>query len=442
LLVLGLIVTVAFAFWGAQARVQAEVGSSLRLGRILVGAELLDVAQSSDPQRAFAELGAKLPRIRHIRFAVVSADNQPFPSPPDSARADEGRPPRWFTSLFDPALVVESIPAQAAGSPLGRVEITSHPQDEIGEIWGELTYQTALLLTVAVIIAGLSFLTVTVALRPLSALARGFDRLERGDFTARLGPIRVSELSRIGVQFESLARSLARVTADNHMLIDRLISLQEAERKEIAHGLHDEFGPSLFGIRAAVACIETACAADPVDLSEIRDSTAMIADLTDRIQRINYRMLDRLRPLVLDQMGLEEALRQLIDDWRDRYPSLDWSLDMRCDAGITDERARLTLYRVVQECLTNIARHAGATAATVALDRASVDPGGRDCLHVTVADDDGGFPPDLHFGFGLLGITERVRALGGRLQISNAGAGGASVQVRMPIEPALSVSAA
>ena len=304
--------------------------------------------------------------------------------------------------------------------------MSSHPEDEIVEIWDEIKEQLLLLAVVSLLTGTLILVTVTIALRPLRELALGFDRLERGELTGLPRPIRVTELRRIGEQFDGLARSLQRVTADNHHLIDRLISVQEAERKEIAHELHDEFGPSLFGIRADVACILKWAAAGESRLTDIRDRATSISALVDGIQRLTVQMLARLRPLVLDQMGLAEALRQLTMTWRERYPDIAWSLQLQPGIDVADEELALTLYRVVQECLTNVVRHAGATDVAVVLEA------NADMIHVAVRDNGRGLTPDVRFGLGLLGMSERVRSLGGRLLVGRGDMSGGLVEAFVP----------
>ncbi len=430
ILLLGLVTAAGFVLHHARARVQAELESGRELGRILVQAELRDLAHAPDAAGALARLGAGLPRIRHVRLHSLAAPGVAADLPGAAATAGA---PAWFAALFATTPVVETFAgALADGTPVV-IGMTSHPQDEIDEIWDDFTAQVVLLLALALLTAGLVFWTVTLALRPIQDLARGFDRLEHGDYTVRLTPIRVAELRRVGVQFDRLAGVLGRITTDNRTLIDRLISLQEAERKEVAHELHDEFGPALFGIRADVACILRAVREGGA-AAEIEDRARAIAALADSIQRINARMLDRLRPLVLEQMGLGEAVRQLVATWQRRYPQTDWSLDLGAGIGGLEEGMALTVYRVVQECLTNCARHAAAGRVAVRLDR---DGEGGSALHVCVRDDGRGVPAELRFGFGLLGMAERVRALAGRLAVCAGPGGGTLVEVVLPLPEAV-----
>jgi two-component system sensor histidine kinase UhpB len=247
-------------------------------------------------------------------------------------------------------------------------------------------------------------------LRPLQLLTEGFDRLEHDDYRP-IADIPVTELARVARQFNLFAASLERVTSDNRLLIGRLLSLQDHERKEVAAELHDEFGPVLFGIRAEAACMMKAVP----NSTDIFARAQSIAELTDGIQRVNYRMLERLRPLVLEQMGVSQALRQLLSSWQSRSLNIAWSLDVPAGLDSPDETVALTLYRATQEAVTNAVRHAQATAIEVRLTQ---EPTGGFTL--TIRDNGRGLPTSVRYGFGLLGMMERVRQVGGSLSVSAA----------------------
>jgi two-component system sensor histidine kinase UhpB len=144
-------------------------------------------------------------------------------------------------------------------------------------------------------------------------------------------------------------------------------------------------------------------------------------------------MLDRLRPLVLEQMGLRHAIGELVASWRVRYPQIKWSLDLRDDFREPSEELALALYRLVQESVTNAIRHARGSAIEICLDRWA--PGeANQGIRLSVRDDGAGLPDGIRYGFGLLGMTERVRQLGGTLSIINAHPTGVIVEALIPTE--------
>jgi len=131
---------------------------------------------------------------------------------------------------------------------------------------------------------------------------------------------------------------------------------------------------------------------------------------------------------VLEEMGIEQALGQLIASWRQLRPEVAWSLEVSCSLEALDDAVALVLFRLVQECLTNVARHAGARHVHVQLR----DAPGDARLQATISDDGCGFAQPQQFGYGLLGMTERVRSVGGGISMCNGAAGGATVDVVLP----------
>jgi len=142
----------------------------------------------------------------------------------------------------------------------------------------------------------------------------------------------------------------------------------------------------------------------------------------DDLQNMNRRILARLRPLALAELGLLAALERLIEDWRERSPDIDWSFHCGRFSAEPPPDHSLALYRVVQECLTNAARHSGARSVTVELDCG-------DSTRLVIVDDGCGIGADIKRGFGLLGMRERVHAVGGDMKISGNPDGGAHIEI-------------
>ncbi len=436
-LLAGLVAAITVTLGGARARIDAEIDSGMSLGHSLVEAALPGLEEAAEPRLAMARLARRLPSSRHVRLIVSPLDAPAF-AEKGAPRAEESEQvPGWFSALVNPAPASEAVPVIVKDRRIGQILIVANPADEIAEVWDEFKLFAGLFAGIAVAILGLIYWSVGVALRPLRALADGLDQLEHGRFDATLAPIRLAELRRMGERFEGLARSLRRLSADNRLLVERLISMQETERKELAHELHDELGARLFGIRADVSCIVKALEDDTARATEIRERSRSITALVDSIQKLNRRMLERLRPLILDEMGLAEALRQLVLSWRERYPEMEWSLELPEENAALDERTSLTIYRVVQECLTNAVRHAGASRVEVRMEyRRAAAPGAdaQTSIHLTIRDDGRGLADELRYGFGLLGIGERLRGLGGSLSLRQAAPRGAVVEAVIPLD--------
>lgn len=433
LLMLGLLGTIGIIFLHAKSRISAEVTSSVQLAHDLAITALGDVADADSQSAAFATLARDLPRVRHVQFGLAASDGTAQSAiQPGSERVVRQRA-SVLASLLAPPPVVQSFPVAVRGKLVGRLIVRSNPVDEINEIIGEVELFSLVVMGLCLSTAGGLLLTVRRSLRPLQLLADGFDRLEHGDYRP-IADIPVAELARVARQFNLFAASLERVTSDNRLLIDRLLSMQDHERKEVAAELHDEFGPVLFGIRAEAACIMKAVPHGTGVFARAQS----IAELTDGIQRVNYRMLERLRPLVLEQMGLSQALRQLVSSWQTRSLNIAWSLDVPAGLDSLDETVALTLYRAVQEAITNAIRHARATAIGVRLAR---DPRGG--IVLAIRDNGRGRAESFRYGFGLLGMMERVRLVGGSLSVSSARPGVVvAIAVPGPEQPAMETALA
>lgn len=221
-----------------------------------------------------------------------------------------------------------------------------------------------------------------------------------------------------------------RMLAQNRRLARQLIQLQEEERRHLARELHDEVGQCCVAIKVDAALI----AQDTGDRQPATQASARaIIDTADRLHDAVRGMLHRLRPTGLDDLGLVACLQVLLDAWSQRHGiAATFSAAGALDG--LDEATNITLYRTVQESLTNIARHARASLATVTLRRATASPDDPDCIILTIDDDGTGLPVgDTRSGFGLLGMRERVDALGGRLSLTAAPAGGTRVEAVLPM---------
>jgi len=426
-LLFGIVVSIVAILIDAPSRVAGEIASGMTVGGHLIDYALEDIRFSADPDVALDRLRRELSHVRHVRVEYRSPSGSTVTARAVPLTGKEA--PAWLVRWLAPPPVSELYPIVFQGESRGALVMSSEPADEVDEIWEELVFLIGLLSAISVGIVSLIWLSTSLALRPLRELISGLDRLERGEFSG-LREIRVAELRNVGEQFNRLARSLARTEADNQLLIDRLMSVQETERKELARELHDEFGASLFGIRAAASCIiEAASAPSPETAhhNEIIDQAEVISSLTDTIQKHNYRILERIQPIVLEQMGLCKALRHLVDEWCARYNDCNCTLELPGSDPLVREETSLVIYRVVQECLTNVARHANAKNVHVLM---SVDA--KQVISICIEDDGVGVPRDFRFGFGFLGMNERVRKLGGRLKVAARYEKGTRIEVSIP----------
>lgn len=231
-------------------------------------------------------------------------------------------------------------------------------------------------------------------------------------------------------QIEDRKRALLH---ENRELTKRLIQLQEEEYRWLARELHDEMGQSLTAIKADATLIVKHCQSS---ISPIGRSAQAIAATADDLYELTHALLRHLRPGALDELGLVAALESYLREWHARRPGIACTFSAQGELEGLGEEINIALYRVIQECLTNVIRHAAASRVDVRLYRArgaaEVD---EVCLQVR--DDGRGIAaqeaPWTNQRFGLVGMRERVEGLGGRIALDSPPGEGLSVTVHLPL---------
>lgn len=206
----------------------------------------------------------------------------------------------------------------------------------------------------------------------------------------------------------------------------RMTHTLECERRQIAHELHDEFGQVLNAIKLEAIAIRSYAGGGDRELLRAADSIALLADDVYGSVR---QLLRRLRPVALDELGLEGALEHALDEWRKRLPEASISLHVGELPFVPDSIA-IALYRSFQESLTNIVRHARASEINVKL---GLSPDGLRLLLFVGDNGVGADPHRISRGLGLLGMSERLESVQGRLEIRCAPGGGFSVSASVPL---------
>jgi two-component system, NarL family, sensor histidine kinase UhpB len=428
LLAIWLALALAGAIYGAKGRIAAEVKASLALARALIDA---GSANAKDSAATLVEVQKHLPPTRHVLLGITDSVDPAAIMDIAERRHSGGSAPAWFVNLVAPARPVELVKVASAGENAEWIYIIPNPADEIGEVWADFCFIASICTVLVIIIAGSSLRMARNILLPIRALGEGLERLEREDFQASLEPVRFSELQNIESQFHSLVRSLKEKTSENQQLLQKLISAQESERKQVARELHDELGPCLFGIRAEAASILQGLKPTIPD-NHIAARAKAIDSLVDTIQQINRRILQTLQPAALSERGLACALRDLVDGWQDTYPGITWSLDFAENAlnGLPEE-VSLAVYRMVQEGLTNIARHSECSEAGIVISRHM--NGTAETLDVVVKDNGKGFEQLPCSAGGLKGMEERIHKLGGEFRVRGKFGMGVSVRASIPL---------
>jgi two-component system sensor histidine kinase UhpB len=426
-LAFGLATGVGLLILHAKTRVRAEADGAARLASEFVATALASVEESGDPIAALRTLLAGVERLRHIRIYMDGTQSA-------QASATNGRgAPDWFVALVVAHPSVTRVNLEGRGRLHGDLVIAAEPGDEIAEIWNEVVFLA--FGGAALAFAGFVMVSIVVsrALRPISTIADGLKRLERGDRSVRIDAAGARELLVIADRIDALAATLARLDAENRRLLERLVHVQDEERRDIARDLHDEIGPFLFTVRAGLGALARRLEDSGVDARLVAEC-ARIDDQLGALQQVNRRILGRLRPAALEEMGLEGALQALVSGWREAQSDVEIDLNVAEEARLLDESSALTVYRIVQEGLTNVFRHSGAER--VEIDVGPVGEGGRREMRIAVKDDGAGLFDDAKQGIGLRSMGERVAALGGWVRLESVTPRGALLEARLPLNRA------
>ncbi|MEJ2623259.1 MAG: histidine kinase [Pseudolabrys sp.] len=444
LILMGLLLTAwviggAITVLHARKATRIEITAAMNLAEMLIREAVPMIEHGAKPEQALASLPADVGSVRPVRISVTNAAGSPLaPAAPQSGirpKPDTVRPPApgWFAALIAPSVQTREVPAVVAGQRIGAVLLTSAPGDEIAEVWDDTMALARLTLIFGVVATIVLYLLFARVLAPLERVAAGLLDLERRDYQVRLRRPNVRELDVIANRFNTLAAALDSIRAENSSLSKRLITAQDNERRQTALDLHDEVGPWLFALRVNATSI--AKLGDPaVAQGRAREMLGMI----ERLQRINRGVLNRLRPMALGQIPLADLLSGLVQERAREHPDIALSFLAEGVASSYGESIDLTVYRCVQESLTNIVRHAGARRARLELVHERPAPGGgEDRLLLAVSDDGCGIKPGTPKGRGLQGMQERVQALDGAYRLADAPGGGTSLRIAIPLPHAL-----
>ncbi|MGL4408628.1 MAG: sensor histidine kinase [Zoogloea sp.] len=309
----------------------------------------------------------------------------------------------------------------------GTLVIRANGQSEVAEIVRDGVRILLTLLVFSLAMAVMAWLAAHRALKPVRILEQGLARVGRGEHPVAMPPLALREFASIASCIEQLAENLARARASEQQLARQLLELQEAERRELARELHDEFGQALTAINFAAAFIEKHAPHAPVGdvVNSARDIRIEAGRMLEQVRGL----LSRLRPHGLEGLQMVDALNDLVGSWRSRAPDMGFEVYLPRSLPALPPLVSLALYRTVQEALTNVLRH--SVASRVRLDLAW----GEGALELTVADNGVGRVSEvLHKPRGgLLGMRERAEMAGGRFWLCDTPGGGLELRLSLPV---------
>ncbi len=425
-LTLAILAMVTALLLDSGPRLRNEIESSLRVTEEVVRSSIAALESAPHPESALTALITGLQSQRHVsvilaarmpeRGNIIPSDRKPGVSLAGWASRD--KPP------------VIRVPVNVKGRDLGTILIEGDGTDEMQEVW-ETVERIAIYGTIFAICAfGVTSLLIRSSLQPIAELHDAITHLESGDFDVDVPTKGSAEIAGICAHINSLANALGRARDENRRLSTAIVRIQDEERRDLARELHDELGPHLFSLRASGSALKSLIDKGQIDPDRIRRDVQTMMDRTNVLQQTNRRVLQRLSPAGLEELGLARALEALADGWRADQPATEVILNVEAAIDQLDPTTSLTIYRLVQEGLTNAFRHARATriSAEVSLiERPAVQ------AQITVMDNGDGISSTPEDGFGLRGMRERVSALGGQLSIGPSLGGGTTLRATIPL---------
>lgn len=296
------------------------------------------------------------------------------------------------------------------------------------------TLTAQLILTIVLVsITGVlvAVLLTWILTRPIISLAHATQAVAKGDFSPRVQRWANDEIGDLAEAFNSMTEELARTDelrkereVLRRQLLEKVITTQEDERRRIARELHDSTSQNLTSLIVGLRVMETNCA-QCASISKATDLRDVASKTLDEVHDLSM----RLRPRVLDDLGLSAALERLVSEWQARY-KIPVDIAIQLSERLPGD-LETAIYRIIQETLTNIARHAQAKSASILVERHG------DMVRAIVEDDGIGFDTNANQGerhLGLLGMRERAELLNGTVAIESSPEHGTSVFIEIPVQ--------
>lgn len=430
---LGLALLVTAMVLNAGPRIRAESESTMRLATEFVETAIASLEGTHDPG---ARLKVLLDGLKELRHVHIYRSGEPLPH----AIAEEPvSVPGWLARLGRPSSPAAEVPVVVNGQDFGTLVIAPRLSDEASEIWESIVNFTLGGAVLAIAAVLLMSLLIARLLRPIKDVGDALMVLDTGRYGVEVPEGGPPEIASICRKLNRLAATLETTVSENKRLAQRLVRVQDEERKDLARELHDEFGPYLFAARAAVSALKAEIKRGTADQEKQLRTCDTLVEHMETIQRMNRSVLQKLRPIGLEEYGLKAKLTSLLALLRESHPKATIMLTIDDDLPAGDETSNLTVYRLVQEGLTNAVRHADATRVEVTVTAAGpedapagVEAKGRQLVHVAVVDNGRGLPKEPKPSYGIAGMSERVWASGGEMRLTSPRSGGVRLDAWIP----------
>jgi len=411
------------AVWQARQSVAQEVQSSINLALQMIEFGFAQIPASSRYGHNWLPQISALQQVRHIQISIAEEGKETIEFLNQQQTDAASQPPQWFIDAVMTDYLTADYQITMSDGGIKTLLIEADPMDEIIEAWGESqAFFWSIVAMLAVIFFAIN-LVFNSMLNAVQSILSGLRHVESGEYGKVLPSSQISEFDAIASEVNAMSAALKIAEENNQALALHTIQIQETERQTMSRELHDEMGQSLTAIKAMAVTIKQ----PKVDITLAADS---IIEVCNHLAVVVRSMMRTLHPLSLAELGLEATLTDLVNEWSRRHATLKINLEYDNALEQLDNKVAIHIYRVVQECLTNVVRHADASIVDVRIlllypssEQARID--------LSVIDNGQGGKADYQ-GFGVLGMRERVESLGGGFEFNSQQGQGVQVKAWMP----------
>lgn len=406
-----LLVSVLVPLGSIRSDVARETDASMQLAQLLLDVQhaVGNADGSAAARNAAVDEIRHANDLRHVRVSLVDESGELLATSP-AEQPQVGALTKALLSSSPPTSLV--YPVSYHAEPLGELRVSSNPMSEFAEIEQQAGEHLALLALTLLALSAAIYWMVRRGLQPVAQVQAALANLQAGHLETRLPRFKLKDIDDISLRFNQCAAAMEEAAAQRRDLTRRVIEAEEEERKRLARELHDELGQSLTAIKVDAAYIAREAANSA---PQIVDSAHSIEKLSSNIMELIRSMLARLRPFGLETVGLRETIQDLVNGWQVRVADrFQCSLQISGNVDALAPDLNMTVYRLIQECLTNAVKHSRARRIDL---RISLEES-RVLLEVTESETTGNRRAVGANGSGLLGMRERVEAHGGELTLA------------------------
>lgn len=425
-----------FELTSTRSSVREEIeASNIVAAQLMSNFDWSDNADSaSDTRLRLVNYLSHLGRVRAVEIALLDeSGGVVYHSPPSTYKAGRDAPD-WYSALVQPRPIHQEFRLRG-----GVLVIEANATRAVLDGWDDAVRLFEVGAAIVLIGNLFVFWLVGLATRPFRRIVLGLQSMQAGNYDTRLPDFAGAEAAAIAHAFNRMAQSIQDNLGARQEAVEANVRLEQSrdlalvvqnriedERRQIARELHDETGQSITAIRSLAQSLVHRFRGRDETITEVAQ---LIADTAATLYASMHDLIPRLRPLALENLGLGEALEEQVAQWRRQYPETEFVLTTDSLPAQLGETYLLAACRIVQEAVVNALRHAQSKRIDI---RAQTD---RQSLTLSIRDHGQGLAEDWQRAgrFGIRGMCERARTLGGDVSVRNAPGGGVAVDATFPL---------